>query len=321
MSLTITPHSATVSSPSAVVTFSWRVSGGSASATGYGISDSPISTTNTDVYASGSSGTLRLGVGTYTFYGFYTMKSGVNTYYYSLGSATVSVVYEEPEPEPSASYSIDYTSTTLTFSVSGLTSGQSVDLYARLQSDTAGASPVVNENITATGSTLTKTYSGLSPGQAYIANVRVAGSWLGSTSFVTPAAAVEPWDWAASNGEASAAQTAAAYSAVTGGGSCADFSHLVWNDMCDKVQEVIDALGSSWVTHDNNTDEDLPDLESTKMTSSDKTLTAKRYNALRLNVGSRYSTGIASVSAGDSISGQTHFVTLMSKVNEWIASI
>ena len=319
MALTITPHSATVSSPSAVVTFSWRVSGGSASATGYGISDSPITTMNTDVYASGSSGTLRLGVGTYTFYGFYTTKSGSNTYYYSLGSASVSVVYEEPEP--SASYSIDYTSTTLTFNVSGLTSGQSVDLYARLQSDTAGASPVVNENITATGSTLTKTYSGLSPGQDYIANVRVAGSWLGSTSFTTPAAAVDLWDWSASNGEASAAQTAAAYAAVTGGGSCAGFNYLVWNDMCDKVQEVIDALGSSWVTHDNNTGEDLPNLASTKMTSSDKTLTAKRYNALRLNVGSRYSTGIASVSAGDSVSGQTHFVTLMRKVNEWIASI
>lgn len=320
MALTITPHSATVSSPSAVVTFSWRVSGGSASATGYGISDSPISTTNTDVYASGSSGTLRLGVGTYTFYGFYTTTSGPNTYYYSLGSASVSVVYKEPEPEPSASYSIDYTSTTLTFNVSGLTSGQSVDLYARLQSDTAGASPVVNENITATGSTLTKTYSGLSPGQDYIANVRVAGSWLGSTSFTTPAAAVDLWDWAASNGEASAAQTAAAYAAVTGGGSVSDFSYLVWNDMCAKVKAVLDAAGKAWVTKITATGETLLSYEATRMTASGRTLTAARFNALRFNVGANYTTGIAAVATGDAVLG-SYFTTLMEKVNEWIETL
>ena len=318
MALTITPHSATVSSPVGIAQFSWRVSGGSASATGYGISDSPISTTNTDVYVSGSSGTLRLGVGTYTFYGFYTTKSGSNTYYYSLGSASVSVVYEEPGP--SASYSIDYTSTTLTFNVSGLTSGQSVDLYARLQSDTAGASPVVNENITATGSTLTKTYSGLSPGQDYIANVRVAGSWLGSTSFTTPAAAVDLWDWAASNGEASAAQTAAAYAAVTGGGSVSDFSWLVWNDMCAKVKAVLDAAGIAWVTKITATGETLLSYEATRMTASGRTLTAARFNALRFNVGANYTTGIAAVAAGDAVLG-SYFTTLMEKVNEWIETL
>lgn len=314
MTLNMSPSSATVSSASGTATFRWSISGTVEGAAYYGISRFSGTIDGT---GGGRSGTVTCGVGTHTFYAYWGDEDGYNTVF---DRATVTVTYSAPEP--SASYSIDYSSTTLTFRVTGLTSGQSVDLYARLQSDTTGASPVVNvQGITATGSTLTKTYGGLSPGQAYYANVKVDGSWLGRIGFTTPAAAVEPWDWAVSNGEATAAQTAAAYAAVTGGGSCADFHHLVWNDMCDKVQEVIDALGSSWVTHDNNTGEDLPDLESTKMTSSDKTLTAKRYNALRLNVGSRYSTGIASVSAGGSVSGQTHFVTLMSKVNEWIASI
>lgn len=307
MALTIIPRSATVSSPVGIAQFSWRVSGGSASATGYGISDSPITTVNTDVYASGSSGTLRLGVGTHTFYGFYTMKSGSNTYYYSLGSASVSVVYEEPEPTTVTATKRVYLNGTYSSSVTqgGLYPGGTFTPSSHAPSAPSGytiekimygSQDVTTGSITCPSSDFTLDYY-------YISS------------------AVDLWDWAASNGEASAAQTAAAYAAVTGGGSCAGFNYLVWNDMCDKVQEVIDALGSSWVTHDNNTGEDLPNLASTKMTSSDKTLTAKRYNALRLNVGSRYSTGIASVSAGDSVSGQTHFVTLMRKVNEWIASI
>lgn len=132
---------------------------------------------------------------------------------------------------------------------------------------------------------------------------------------------VAAWDWQISNGSATPLQTRAAYTAVTTGGAASDFSYLVWNDMCDKVQEVLDVTGATWVTKDNNTGETLLSLDDTKMTSSDKTLTAKRYNSLRLNVGSHYSTGIDPVSTGDKVIGQTHFINLMSKVNEWIATL
>lgn len=301
MSLSITPSSATVSSPGAKRSFSWRVSGGSGDS--YGISDSPIKTLDTDVYASGTSGTLLLGVGTHTFYAFYTKKSGGQTLYYANGSASVTVTYEAPSVTATKQI---YLNGTLSGSEtqSGLYPGGTFTPSAHQPSVPSGyvldkilygSTDVTSGSITCPSSNFTLSYY-------YVSETDL-------------------WSWSASNGEATAAQTAAAYTALTGGGRVSDFSYLVWNDMCDKVQEVIDALGSSWVTHDNNTGEDLPDLASTKMTSQDKTLTAKRYNALRLNVGSRYSTGIASVSAGDSVSGQTHFVTLMRKVNEWIASI
>ena len=132
---------------------------------------------------------------------------------------------------------------------------------------------------------------------------------------------VAAWDWQISNGSATPLQTRAAYTAVTTNGAVSDFSYLVWNDMCDKVQEVLDVLEEAWVTKDNNTGETLLSLDDTKMTSSDKTLTAKRYNSLRLNVGSHYSTGINPVSTNDKVIGQTHFINLMSKVNEWIATL
>lgn len=306
MALTITPHSATVSSPSAVVPFSWRVSGGSASATGYGISDSPITTMNTDVYASGSSGTLRLGVGTYTFYGFYTTKSGSNTYYYSLGSASVSVVYEEPEPTTVTATKRVYLNGTYSSSVTqgGLYPGgtftpsshaPSAPSGYTLEKIMYGSQDVTTGSITCPSSDFTLDYY-------YISS------------------AVDLWDWAASNGEASAAQTAAAYAAVTGGGSVSDFSYLVWNDMCAKVKAVLDAAGIAWVTKITATGETLLSYEATRMTASGRTLTAARFNALRFNVGANYTTGIAAVATGDAVLG-SYFTTLMEKVNEWIETL
>lgn len=306
MALTITPRSATVSSPVGIAQFSWSVSGGSASATGYGISDSPISTTNTDVYASGSSGTLRLGVGTYTFYGFYTMKSGSNTYYYSLGSASVSVVYEEPEPTTVTATKRVYLNGTYSSSVTqgGLYPGgtftpsshaPSAPSGYTLEKIMYGSQDVTTGSITCPSSDFTLDYY-------YISS------------------AVDLWDWAASNGEASAAQTAAAYAAVTGGGSVSDFSYLVWNDMCAKVKAVLDAAGKSWVTKITATGETLLSYEATRMSASGRTLTAARFNALRFNVGANYTTGIAAVAAGDAVLG-SYFTTLMEKVNEWIETL
>lgn len=124
------------------------------------------------------------------------------------------------------------------------------------------------------------------------------------------------WSWSASNGSASASVTKAAYTAITNKGSTAAFSYLVWNDMVDKVLEALSVAGDSWSTNGSK----YLSAASTKMSSSDKTLTAARFNSLRYNIGLRYSTGITDKSKGDTVYG-SYFTTLTSALNSWIATL
>lgn len=113
---------------------------------------------------------------------------------------------------------------------------------------------------------------------------------------------VDHWEW-----------TSAEYSALTGNGPVATITYSRWNAMCDKVTEVQTAAGVSWDSY-------YLTLAQTKCTTSDKTLTAARFNSLRYNVGRYYATGISEVYTGDTVYGSL-FVTLMSKVNDWIDSL
>lgn len=124
---------------------------------------------------------------------------------------------------------------------------------------------------------------------------------------------LELWSWLVSNGTATATQTKSAYTAVTSRGETTGFSYKVWNDLVEKVNEAAVAAGDTWSTT-------YATLAQTKMTSSDKVLTAKRFNALRHNIGMRVSTGISEVRAGDSVNGN-YFITLADKLNNWIGRI
>lgn len=135
----------------------------------------------------------------------------------------------------------------------------------------------------------------------------------GSTTVLITPSPVEPWDWTASNGSATAAQTKAAYGAITSKGAVSNFSYLVWNDMVDKVLEIMDAAGVTWNTK-------FASAASTKMTSSNKTLTATRFNSLRHNIGLYSSTGIGDVAAGQLVYG-AYFITLTSCMNDWLSTI
>lgn len=121
---------------------------------------------------------------------------------------------------------------------------------------------------------------------------------------------VEPWSWYTSNGSASNSQTWAANEATISLTSVKNFSYLVWNDMVDKVKEILDATGNTWDTYYDT-------MANTKMTSSDKTLTAKRFNSLRYNIGSHYSTGIEEVEKGNVVYGW-YFQRLVGRMNLWI---
>lgn len=138
---------------------------------------------------------------------------------------------------------------------------------------------------------------------------------------------IDPWSWDTSNGSADDDTTVLAYEAVTGNGSTYDFSHLVWNDLCDKIAEIQNYdKGSPWAT-------DGPgglDLDATRMDPDDETdriLTADRFNSMKYNLGRCYSTvsteypeGIPVVEKGDPVQG-SYFTVIADKINEWLDSL
>lgn len=160
----------------------------------------------------------------------------------------------------------------------------------------------------------------------------VSGQGSGDTGTVTlhiippdnPAAeTVDKWSWSSSNGSASATQTSNAYNAVTNKKATTNFSHLVWNDMVDKVNEVIKAYssGKTW-------DSTYASYANTKMSSTPYYLTAVKFNSLRnnieivgntyLNIG--YKTGIGKVETGDYVKG-SYFTTLADYINDCIDNL
>lgn len=123
-------------------------------------------------------------------------------------------------------------------------------------------------------------------------------------------AAIGKWSWDVSNGESTDEQTRKAYTAIKNEGHFGDFSYRVWNDMCKKVNDILYATGEQW-------DSRYATYASTKMSSSDKILTAQRFNSLRYNIGSHYGTGITEVKQGDTVKGE-YFITLANSINGWI---
>lgn len=216
-----------------------------------------------------------------------------------------------------AQYTLSYDSRSVTFLVTGLTAGQYVELYVRLSSDTDAT--IVDASYTATGSTLTRTFSNvLTPGVKYAANVKVGtdnvnSAWIGRQRFTTPEEpkpAVSPWSWSQSNGGASAAQTSAAYAAVTSRGKLSSFSYLVWNDMVDKAMEILQANGFGW-------DNTYATYSATRIDSGNRTLTAAKFNSLLLNIDAHSSTGISKVSRGSTVYGW-YFTRLTDRMNAMI---
>lgn len=172
--------------------------------------------------------------------------------------------------------------------------------------------------VPSSGTTKWMTKTGLKPVTRYSVSIEaedLVTGWSNSWSdrVTTDKILVSAWSWSSSNGTASASQTKAAYTALTNNGSTSDFSYLVWNDMCSKVIEIENAAGLTWSTK-------YASYADTKMSSSDKVLTATRFNSLRYNIGRSYSTGINEVASGDTVYAW-YFTTLARCMNEWIDQI
>lgn len=121
---------------------------------------------------------------------------------------------------------------------------------------------------------------------------------------------IDKWSWNASNGSASASQTSAAYNAVVRKTAVTNFSYLVWNDLVDKVNDILDATGNAW-------DPYYTTYAKTKMSTHNKTLTAVKFNSLRYNISLHCVTGIEEVSKNDDVLGQ-YFTKLAECINTWI---
>ena len=157
-------------------------------------------------------------------------------------------------------------------------------------------------------------------GKTYYIWIRAcSGSESGSSRFwiLSPSeptqSSIKKWSWTSSNGDATDAETSDAYYAVKNRTRVTDFSYVVWNDMVDKVKEILDEIGESW-------DTTYTTFGNAKISYANKTLTADKFNSLRSNIGNNFSTGIAKVWRGDVVYG-SYFLTLADCINAWIDTI
>ena len=118
------------------------------------------------------------------------------------------------------------------------------------------------------------------------------------------------WSWTSSNGSATAAQTQAAYNAITGHGTAGSFSYLVWNDLVDKLKATLDYHGIAWSAGGLT-------YQQTRMTTGDKVMTAARYNAFVRCLDSISITPIAYAAANEPCMG-SYFTALATALNERI---
>lgn len=294
-------------------TFSWLISdlGNYFNTTYYiraGIANNPVVDENTapigiiDANSAPSSGTNNSTsgalvshgktLGTYSAYGWVQAANGK---YYSADSDTYTVPGPTLATPSISSQSVTQTSISITLgSVTGADT-----YYAR-----------INGGSWQSGSGRSFSFTGLTSGTAYTVDYKCTGSGyydsaVGSSS-ITTSSNTRPanWSWSASNGSASAAQTQAAYNAVTkvSGYGLSDFSYLVWNDLVDKVDAFAVYKDATLVE------------AGAKMSSSDKALSADRFNKLLTAVNAMASTGITNRSAGQLVYG-SYFTTITNALN------
>ncbi len=124
---------------------------------------------------------------------------------------------------------------------------------------------------------------------------------------------VSLWDWEISNGSATAEQTLQAKNAVYYKTAPENFNYKVWNDLVDKVLDILWEIGALWQIR-------YAGSANTKMSPSDKVLTAVRFNSLIYNIEFHcggININIPSVSQGDKVYGR-YLLRIAECINDWI---
>lgn len=125
-----------------------------------------------------------------------------------------------------ANYTISHTNTSVTFNVTGISSGDKVRLYCRY--DPSDNDTVVDSEYTASGTTLSRTFT-IPSNSNYAANVNVNETWLGAKYFSTGSdtpAPVRPSNWS--------------WSTTPVRGNRINMSARDWNDFCKRINEFRD---------------------------------------------------------------------------------
>lgn len=125
---------------------------------------------------------------------------------------------------------------------------------------------------------------------------------------------IAKWNWSASNGSASAAKTYQFYNVLMGYASPDDgFSYLVWNDIVDKVDEVLTALGRTWYSYQGYG-------KSRCKVSIGETFSASKLNEVRYQLRSFASGAMYDRVAGEEILG-SYVMNLINYINAAIDSV
>ena len=131
------------------------------------------------------------------------------------------------------------------------------------------------------------------------------------TVTTTSSSKITKWYWTSSNGSATTSETQKAHTAVKNNGYVKDFSYRVWNDLVDKLNEYITKY------HENRWSGVILSLSNTKMTESDRTLTADRFNSLRHEMNYACSTNYPMANTGDEVKG-SYFTEITARLNDEI---
>lgn len=228
----------------------------------------------------------------------------------------------------SASYSGGYATVTWTQAQGGGASTISGRVFI---SD--GSSTVASVDVTANNMNITRVNTGTLKGGTYYANVitwnsalNYDGRYASGSRVSFEIASYLLWSWSAANGSfnASAAATATltqlndAYTAITQHGKTTAFSWHIFNDLCHWVADLLSEAGGTW-------SDNYAALSGTYMTSSDKALTAIRWNSLSYNAqraGSALGKTISFTarSKGDTVLG-SYFTALVNNLNSAIEEV
>lgn len=228
------------------------------------------------------------------------------------------------------------TSTSISVSVTAMTTNYNkrVDFYLQngIVSSPSGGSRYAQKTIGKDAS-VSYTYQNLTPGTWYTPYVKVFdtdtgnqisfGSYWISGGVQTSSPSVTPWYWDQQNytGGASVSLVKMAWQALDQKGYCSNFSYLVWNDLVKKVIEMREGAGkSSWSTSNSDGTKTYLSSNATKMSSTDKNLTAARFNAFRWNIGTVISTGIEDKNVGDFVLA-SDFINLVNYLNQAINNL
>lgn len=204
-------------------------------------------------------------------------------------------------------YELTTSGQTIVFNVTHVAGCNYYRFFLRFTEDTAGDNMLLYQYDVTSAEDFTVTYPGVA-GRSYTGNVyyraSTTDSWtvMGGQTVVVPS--LSAWDWTATT------DRQAAYAAITGQGKITAFKYTVWNELCAFVLEVLTSKSMTW-------SETYDTYANALMTSTDRAMTATRFNALLDNVNRLSASGVEGQRTGNKIYG-SYFTAIADAVNNSI---